>query len=92
MSSENQRSATTPRRRRVVQCLYQLSSSLARDRFQDTSGRFREARRLCLTWIQRRLNKELGYKLSQDAWEGRSFEIDRDGQFFGAASLDSLDL
>jgi hypothetical protein len=42
--------------------------------------------------MQRRLSKELGYKLPQPVWEGDPFELHRDGQFFGAAPVSALDL
>ena len=88
MSSENLLAAPTPRRRRVLQCLYQLSSSLARDRFPNPGDRFREARRLCLAWMQRRLSKELGYKLSQDAWDAADLSVGPHSGTFATASSD----
>jgi len=77
---------------RIVECTYQISYNLGADKTPDPAARFESARNLCLQWIGRRLKRELGIRIPAPAFEGKAFEIDRHGQFYGAAPVESLNL
>jgi hypothetical protein len=77
---------------RVVKCSYQLSCTFSHDRVTNPEHRFREARRLVLSWIQGKLHKQLGRKLPAMAYEGEAFEVHQHGQFYGAVAVTDLAL